>query len=109
MSTTIYRGITHTEEIEVKLPDGSADDLTGHVFKSEIRSKEGGLVLDISNSFALKSGTENIIAMALTDELTWSLSDGSFVWDLISEYGGQRFFIVPTEPMLVETPATQKA
>jgi hypothetical protein len=105
--TTITRGLTHTEAITVTTPAGVADDLTGGTFYAEIRERDGDAVADISAAFTLRSGSTNIVDFSLAPEDTWSLPMGALVWDLLVEVDGVRTFLIPTETMKINTPATQ--
>lgn len=108
--TEILRGVSYLAELAVKTPAGEPDDLTGFDFRAEVRMTGGSLVADLSERISLKSGSPDKVLIALTDEQSWALTEGSFIWDVLADRpDGGVDVIVPTEPFVVTTPTTRPA
>lgn len=108
--TEILRGVSYLAELAVTTPAGIPDNLTGFTFRAEVRMNGGSLVADLSARISLKSGSSDKVLIALTDEQSWALTEGSFIWDVLADRpDGGVDIIVPTEPFIVTTPATRPA
>jgi hypothetical protein len=108
--TEITRGVSYLAELAVTTPAGIPDNLTGFTFRAEVRMAGGSLVADLSARISLKAGATDKVLIALTDEQSWALTEGAFVWDVLADRpDGGVDIIIPTEPFLVITPATRPA
>ena len=108
--TEITRGVSYLAELAITTAAGLADDLTGFEFRAEVRRTGGSLVADVSARVSLKSGEPDKVLVAFTDEQTWALAEGAFIWDVLADRpDGGVDIIIPTEPFIVTTPATRNA
>ena len=45
--------------------------------------------------------------MELTPAETWALDAGTYEWDVLVDLSGAKSFVIPTEPIKINTPATR--